>query len=114
MRRVRARQADWTVRVRLWVERDGEAVLGHGRVELLEAIDRTRSISAAARALNMSYRRAWQLVQRTNRAAGVPLVEAAVGGAHGGGARLTDEGRQGIGAFHALEERLRKVAADNA
>ena len=51
----------WTVRLRVWVERDGRAVLGPGRLELLEGIDRHHSISAAARAMGMSYRHAWLL-----------------------------------------------------
>src|SRR6516165_3458846 len=64
---------DWTVGVRIWVERDGQAVLGHGRLELLEEIERSRSISAAARRMRMSYRRAWLLVRDINSAAGEPL-----------------------------------------
>ena len=57
---------------RLWVERAGRSLLGPGRVELLERIDRERSISAAARGMKMSYRRAWLLVRGMNEAAGEP------------------------------------------
>ena len=94
---------EWTVGVRLWVERGGRALLGPGRVELLEGIDRWHSISAAARAMKMSYRRAWLLVQSMNEAAGEPLVEAAVGGSQGGGARLTPLGRWAAAAFRDLQ-----------
>ena len=52
----------WGLKVRVWVERDGRKVLGPGRVELLGHIDRLRSITAAAKQMGMSYRRAWELV----------------------------------------------------
>ena len=70
----------WGLKVRVWVEHDGRKVLGPGRVELLGHIDRHRSISAAAKQMNMSYRRAWSLVRDMNEAAGEPLVEATTGG----------------------------------
>jgi molybdate transport system regulatory protein len=101
---------DWTVGVRLWVERGGRALLGPGRVELLEGIERWHSISAAARAMKMSYRRAWLLVQSMNEAAGEPLVEAAVGGSQGGGARLTPLGRWAASAFRDLQSQFEENA----
>jgi molybdenum ABC transporter molybdate-binding protein len=101
---------DWRLRVRLWVERDGQAVLGDGRLELLEWIDRCHSISEAARQMGMSYRHAWVTIQETNRAAGEPFVEAATGGRHGGGATLTPRGRHAIRLFRALRDQLRKDA----
>src|SRR5581483_11475482 len=87
---------DWQVRVRVWVERQGQDVLGEGQLELLEWIDRCQSISAAARQLGISYRHAWVTVQAVNEAAGAPLVAAATGGRHGGGARLTPHGRLAV------------------
>jgi molybdate transport system substrate-binding protein len=78
---------------------------------LLEGIDRWRSISAAARQMGMSYRRAWLLVQSMNEAAGEPLVEAAVGGSHGGGARLTTRGRQTAELFRGVQQQLLQFAA---
>jgi molybdenum ABC transporter molybdate-binding protein len=110
----RARQPwgdDWAVGLRIWVERAGRAVLGKGRLELLEGIDRWQSISAAARHMGMSYRRAWRLVQSVNEAAGAPLVEATTGGTHGGGARLTPLGRQAVAVFREVQEQLRQTAA---
>src|SRR5262245_23411222 len=86
--------SDWTVGLRVWIERAGQALLGPGRATLLEAIHGHRSISAAARAIGMSYRHAWLLVQDINEAAGRPLIEAVTGGQHGGGARLTPAGHQ--------------------
>jgi molybdenum ABC transporter molybdate-binding protein len=102
---------DWQVGMRVWVERRGRALLGKGRAELLHEIDRTHSISAAARRMRMSYRRAWLLVQEINRAAGEPLVAAAVGGRHGGGAELTPRGRFAISIFQQFEDELLSAAA---
>src|SRR6516165_6271930 len=102
---------DWSVGLRAWVERKGQVILGKGRLELLEAIDRWHSISAAARQLGMSYRRAWLLVQSVNEAAGEPLVEAATGGHHGGGARLSARGRAAVAIFRELQDQLHQAAA---
>ena len=77
---------NWKVGVRIWFEREGQAVLGAGRAELLAAIDTEHSITKAAKAAGMSYRKAWTMIQEVNAAAGEPLVEAAVGGKQGGGA----------------------------
>lgn len=97
--------------MRVWVERAGRAILGKGRLELLEGIDRWRSISAAARQMGMSYRRAWLLVQSINEAAGQALVEAAVGGSQGGGARLTPHGRLAVAVFRDLQWQVQHTAA---
>jgi molybdenum ABC transporter molybdate-binding protein len=102
--------SEWTVGVHVWVERHGQALLGKGRLELLEGIDRWRSISAAARGLGMSYRRAWLLVHSINEAAGTPFVAVAIGGHHGGGARLTPQGRLAITVFRELQSRVHQSA----
>ena len=81
----------------------GGGRIGPGKVALLEAIGATGSISAAGRALKMSYRRAWQLVEDLNRTLGNPVVEAAAGGAGGGGARLTDAGKTLVEQYRAVE-----------
>jgi molybdenum ABC transporter molybdate-binding protein len=101
----------WSVGLRVWVERAGQAVLGKGRLELLESIDRQGSISAAARDVGMSYRRAWELVQGINQAAGEPFVRMTLGGARGGGARLTPRGRWAIAVFRELQEHVLQAAA---
>jgi molybdate transport system substrate-binding protein len=102
---------DCSVAVCVNVERAGQAVLGPGRFELLEELDRCHSISAAARRMGISYRHAWVLVQRMNEAAGELLVEAAPGGSHGGGAHLTARGRLAVSVFRASQEQLRHTAA---
>jgi molybdenum ABC transporter molybdate-binding protein len=101
---------DWQVGVRLWVERSGEAILGPGRLELLEAIDRCHSISAAARDLGMSYRRAWLLVESINRAAGEVLVRRQTGGRDGGGAELTPRGHVAVRVYRELQVRVERMA----
>jgi molybdenum ABC transporter molybdate-binding protein len=100
----------WQVRVGVWVERHGKAVLGEGRLELLECIERCRSISAAAREVGISYRHAWVTVQEINEAAGGPLVTASAGGNHGGGATLTQRGQLTVRLCRALQEHLQQAA----
>jgi len=82
----------------------GHAVaLGPGKADLLEAIGETGSIAAAGRRLGMSYKRAWSLVETLNTMFRGPLVDAAKGGAHGGGAALTPLGRRILSAYRGLE-----------
>jgi len=102
----------WGLKVRVWVERDGRKVLGPGRIELLEHIIRLRSISAAAKEMGMSYRRAWELVQDMNEAAGVTLVEASPGGAGGGGATVTPHGHEAIRLYRSLMTRFNEAAEE--
>lgn len=83
--------------------------LGPGKVRLLEAIDQHGSISAAGRALGMSYRRAWLLVDEINRAFALPAVAGQTGGSGGGGTALTDWGRELVALYRGLE-----AAADGA
>lgn len=90
-----------TVRLRVLL-RDVIA-FGPGKAALLQAIERTGSISAAARELQMSYRRAWLLVEDMNRCFRKPLVETATGGAKGGGARITDNGRVVLARYLNME-----------
>ncbi len=85
--------------------------LGPGRVDLLDAIGRAGSIAAAARAMGMSYRRAWTLVDAMNKCFRAPLVERAVGGKGGGGARLTAAGFDVIARYRAMEKKASKSVA---
>ena len=102
----------YVLRGRLWVEKDGEVFLGPGRIALLEQIDRLKSISGAARAMNMGYRHAWLLVETMNRLARAPLVEKSVGGRDGGSARLTPEGRRALEDFKSLYQTFRDFVSD--
>jgi molybdate transport system regulatory protein len=81
--------------------------IGPGKVALLEAISKEGSISGAARSLDMSYRRAWLLVDEINTSLSEPAVAAATGGQRGGGATLTPTGEQIISLYRAIEDHAR-------
>lgn len=90
-------------RVTVRIDFDGERAIGPGKIKLLELIDAVGSISAAGRRMGMSYRRAWLLVDSLNRCFREPLVAAHHGGAHGGGAHLTEAGVGIIRHYRAVE-----------
>jgi molybdate transport system regulatory protein len=100
-----------TVRLRVLL-RDTIA-FGPGKAALLRAVERTGSISAAARELQMSYRRAWLLIEEMNRCFKQPLVETTTGGAKGGGTRVTDNGHRVLTRYLAMEDRANKAVADD-
>jgi molybdate transport system regulatory protein len=84
--------------------------IGPGKIALLEAIRTTGSISAAARALRMSYRRAWLLVEEVNHALREPAVTAETGGRSGGGAVVTPAGERLVGLYRTIESHARSAA----
>lgn len=92
----------------------GETAMGPGKADLLEAIDREGSISGAGRAMGMSYRRTWLLVDTMNRCWAEPLVEATPGGGAGKGAHLTACGRAVLDAYRRLEAELVAAARSPA
>lgn len=98
-------------RIRIRLDYGDGAVLGPGKAELMEGIARTGSIAAAGRAMGMSYKRAWQLVEAMNAMFSQPLVLSSRGGAKGGGAHLTETGETVLAAFRALEEAARQAGA---
>jgi molybdate transport system regulatory protein len=87
------------------------ARIGPGKVRLLEEIARSGSISAAGRALRMSYRRAWELVEDLNRHLGKDVIATATGGSGGGGARLTPAGLTLVAEYRAMEAATAAAAA---
>lgn len=89
------------------------AYLGPGRADLLEQIAATGSISAAGKAMGMSYKRAWGLVQALNDGFGTPLVEASRGGASQGGAHLTATGQTVLGHYRTMQSKTRAAIADD-
>lgn len=91
---------------------DPEGRIGRGKIELLAHIRETGSISAGGRAMDMSYRRAWLLVDEMNRLFREPVVESQRGGKQGGGAVLTPFGEALIAHYQAMEEKARAALAD--
>src|SRR5262245_15919924 len=104
----------WKLKVRVWIERDDKKLLGPGRVELLGHIEHRGSISAAAKQMHMSYRRAWTLVRDINDVAGEPLVEVSTGGPGGGGAVLTPLGKVVVTVYRRILQRVDRAAAEAA
>src|SRR5436309_518402 len=101
---------EWSVKIRVRVERNGKTVLDERSAELLRALAELRSISAAARSRGVSYSHAWLVVQEANDTAGQPLLETEIGGKRGGGARLTEYGRAALRVFEKLQASLRMTA----
>ena len=107
------------IRAKAWITAGDETFLAYGRIVLLEKIRECGSISAAARGIGMSYRRAWWHVEAMNRLAKRPLVSTEVGGKGGGGTRLTPEGEEAVRLYRALdgrakafEERVKRELSD--
>ncbi len=83
-----------SIHTNIWLEtNDGDVALSRWRLQLLEAVDRTGSISAAAHAMNIQYRLAWSRIHEMEERLGLALVQTTVGGKGGGGAHLTPEAR---------------------
>jgi molybdate transport system regulatory protein len=100
-------------RVSLRIGFGGDQALGPGKVRLLETIAETGSISAAGRAMAMSYRRAWMLVDELNHMFTEPLVEARPGGKDGGGTSLTPTGEDVVRRYRTIEARVASDADAN-
>ena len=91
------------MRLTLRIDIGDQRKLGPGKARLLELIAEHGSITAAGRAMSMSYRRAWMLIDDLNTMFAAKLVEAKPGGAGGGGAHLTDLGREVLAAYRRIE-----------
>ncbi len=107
----------YKIKSRIWIESEDNVLLGEGRVHLLKAIKDTGSLSKAAKSLNISYKKAWQLLDSVNKSAKKPVTINSIGGKGGGGAELTDYGKLLIKAFDEinrncwafLDEQLSKI-----
>ncbi len=94
---------------RIWIAKNGRPFLGHGRIQLLENIDREGSINKAAKALGMSYKRAWQMVSTINTLSDDPVLMCSSGGAGGGGTMLTEKGKKMIFEFRRIDKKCRAL-----
>jgi molybdate transport system regulatory protein len=99
---------------RIWIEKSGEKLLGHGRVELLERIIVSGSIRQAALQMKMSYKQAWDLINHINENFELPVVISHRGGKGGGNAVVTDYGLKVIAQFHAMQQKFKEFLALNS
>ncbi|NYS76834.1 MULTISPECIES: winged helix-turn-helix domain-containing protein [Halomonadaceae] len=99
-----------TFQLRLALHRD--VIIGPGKADLLEMVEQTGSISAGGRALKMSYKKAWQLIDTMNNHFLSPLVSTSSGGNERGGAHLTELGKQVLAHYRALETQLSQQSVD--
>jgi len=104
MKKAKPARGELEAKARLLVK--GERALGPGKADLLDAIKQHGSISKAAKAMGMSYSRAWELVEAMNRLFKQPLVETESGGKRGGGARVTQFGEETLAVYRDLETAL--------
>lgn len=100
------------IRIRIYTP--DEPFLGIGRVQLLEHIIQQGSIAQGAAAMKMSYRKAWQLVEYMNTISEQPLVEKKLGGSKGGGAYVTEAGKEVIRKFYELQKSAEQFVAEKA
>ena len=97
------------IRSKIWLEIKGEPVFGSGREALFKAIDKTGSINKASKDIKMSYRKALSYIQTMEHRYGRRLVDRKTGGLHGGGASLTNEGREFLRKYELLEKGVNEM-----
>ncbi len=100
--------------IRIRIVSGEHIAMGQGKADLLEAIGRTGSIAAAARDLDMSYRKAWLLVDEVNQCFAAPVVLPSKGGAQGGGAQVTPLGREALARYRAMQVQAACAIAEAA
>jgi len=98
-------------RLTIRIDLSGHGAIGPGKIRLLELVGESGSISAAGRAMKMSYRRAWMLIDNLNRCFRSPVVETQLGGTRGGGAVLSALGHDVIARYRAIERAAAKATA---
>lgn len=104
----------FTVNGRVWMECNGERFFGPGPAELLEGVAETGSISKAAKGMDMSYKKAWKIVDRLNGAATVPLVTTSPGGKHGGGSVVSEEAKELMRSYCNMREAFKAFLAQQS
>ena len=102
----------YNIGFRVWINEEQGHFIGLGRVRLLEQIKETGSITKGAKAMKMSYRQAWQMVEDMNSRCDKPLVEKILGGKGGGGAVVTEAGEKVIALFYTLEQKFMKLTKE--
>lgn len=103
--------SDKEIRLRCWIEIDGKKFFGPGPARLLELIESEGSIAKAAKKMNMSYKKAWDLISDLNTRGKAPYVVSRKGGESGGGAELTETGKKVLAKYHELAEKVNSMIA---
>jgi len=106
-RNILKKNEPFAIKGSLWIECDGDRFFGPGPVELLERINETGSINQAAKQMQMSYKKAWEIINMLNTNAAKPFVVTQTGGTSGGGSVITDEAKAMITWYHQLRERFK-------
>ena len=101
------------IRLRCWIEIDGEKFFGPGPAELLELIGEVGSIANAAKKMGMSYKKAWDMVEELNTRGQKPFVISRKGGEKGGGAELTETGKKVILKYRNLTAKLKAIVEND-
>ncbi len=100
---------DFEIKFKVWLEKDGEIIMGMGREKILREIEKEGSISAAARKLGISYKKAWEYVRNMEKRLGFKLVTSKKGGASGGGSTLTEDAKELLKQFDNIIESFEKT-----
>lgn len=99
---------EYKIKSRIWIEANGDILLGKGRVNLLKAIEQTGSLSKAAKSMGMSYKKAWTMIDDVNSRAFRPVIKASIGGKGGGGTKLTEYGKSLVNAYDSINNNCSK------
>lgn len=102
------------LRIRCWIDVDGEKFFGPGRVELLQRVGKTGSIAKAAKSMDMSYKKAWEMISDLNDKGQKPYVISRKGGKKGGGAELTATAKKMLIAYDKLSKQLDALAGKHS
>jgi len=106
------KQKNYNIKSRIWITTEEGTYLGEGRIALLKEIGEHGSISKAAKAMKMSYKKAWELVNSMNKQGRELLVTPTVGGAGGGGSALSEAGKNAIEMFNKINSENRSYLDD--
>ena len=93
---------EYKIKSRIWIEINDNVFLGEGRVKLLKSLNRTQSLTKSAKELNISYKKAWNLIDSVNKNAPFSVVNKSTGGSGGGGSTVTEYGKKLIDAFETI------------
>lgn len=97
----------YQVKYKIWIDADGDSFLGNGRFSLLKAVDELGSLSKASKKLEISYKKAWDMIESINDAGQEPLTTTSIGGSGGGGMTITAYGKKMLSQFERLHNDTR-------